>query len=121
TQESRYESNAQQVQQLTQQFLHTASSGDVQGFVKLLAEDVVLVGDSGGRVKGAGLRPVYSRDRVSRGFFGGLQKTPPDRAWIEEVNGQPAIVATLNGKPLGVILLEIRDGQIQTLYSVLNP
>jgi RNA polymerase sigma-70 factor, ECF subfamily len=67
------------------------------------------------------LNPVFSRDRVIRGFLGTLQKMPPDNAWIEEVNGQPAVVATRGGKPYAVMLLEIHNGRIQMLYSVVNP
>ena len=77
---------------------------------------MVAIGDGGGKAS-AGLRPIYSRERVSRGFLG---KTPPDRAWIEEVNGQPAIVATLHGKLYGVLILDVRAGQVQTLYLMVN-
>ena len=44
-----------------------------------------------------------------------------DQAWIEEVNGQPAIVATLHGEPYGVVLLDVRDGLVQALHAVTNP
>ncbi|HEY2594440.1 MAG TPA: RNA polymerase sigma-70 factor [Chloroflexota bacterium] len=118
--ESRFEPTREHMEELTEQFLRAASSGDVQGLVTLLAEDVVSIGDSGGKGL-AGLRPVHSRDRVLRGLLGNLQKMPPDRAWIEEVNGQPAIVASHDGRPYGVLLLEVRDNQIQRLYSVVNP
>lgn len=117
---TRFEASREQQERLTEQFLRAATGDDVQGLIDLLAEDVVSVGDGGGKAA-AGLRPIVSRDHVVRGFFGNLRKNPPDRAWIEEINGQPAIVATKDGKPYGVILLEIRDGRIHTLYSVVNP
>jgi RNA polymerase sigma-70 factor (ECF subfamily) len=118
--QSRFASTREQQEVVTDEFLRTLNSGDVQGFVNLLAEDVVSIGDGGGKGL-AGLRPIVSRDRVSRGFLGNLQKMPPDRAWIEQINGQPAIVATLRGKPYAVLLLEVRDGQVQVIYSVSNP
>jgi len=118
--QSRFEPAREHLEQLTEQFLRAATAGDVQGLVDLLAEDVVSIGDGGGKAA-AGLRPIYSRDRVSRGFIGNLTKMPPDNAWITEVNGQPAIVAMRGGKPYGVVLLEVRDGRIHTLYSVVNP
>jgi len=34
---------------------------------------------------------------------------------------QPAIVSTLHGKPYAVVLLEVREGQVQVMYSVVNP
>jgi RNA polymerase sigma-70 factor (ECF subfamily) len=117
----RFDVKREQQEQLTEEFLRAATAGDVQGLLDLLAEDVVSVGDGGGKTAAAGLRPIFSRDRVVRGFLGNLQKMPPDNAWIEEVNGQPAIVATRGGKPYAVLLLEIRNGRVQMLYSVVNP
>jgi RNA polymerase sigma-70 factor (ECF subfamily) len=119
-QESRFEPTREHTEELTEQFLRAATAGDVQGLVTLLAEDVVSIGDGGGKGH-AGLRPIRSRDHVVRGLLGNLQKMPPDRAWIEEINGQPAIVATHDGQPYGVILLEVRDDQVRRLYSVVNP
>jgi RNA polymerase sigma-70 factor (ECF subfamily) len=116
----RFDVRYEQQEQLTQEFLRAATAGDVQGLLDLLSEDVVGVGDGGGKAA-AGLRPIVSADRVVRGFLGNLQKMPPDNAWIEEVNGQPAIVAVREGRPYGVVLLDIRDGRVQTLYSVVNP
>jgi len=120
-QQSRFEPSLEQQERLTTEFLRATTSGDVQGLLDLLAEDVVSVGDGGGKTHLAGLRPVYSPDRVVRGLLGNLQKMPPDRVWIEEVNGQPAIMAIRDGRPFGVVLFDIRDGRIQTLYSVVNP
>jgi len=117
---TRFEPTREQQERLTEQFLLATTRGDVQGLMQLLAEDVVSVGDGGGKAAAA-LRPVVSRDRVIRGLFGNLQKMPPDRAWIEEVNGQPAIVTTRDGQPYAVVLLEVRDGFIHTVYFVLNP
>ena len=118
--QSRFQSTREQQERLTDQFLRAASSGDVQQLLELLAGDVVSIGDGGGKAA-AGLRPIYSRDRVSRGLLGNLRKLPPDRAWIEEVNGQPAIVATLRGEPYGVVLLDVQASRVQVLYLVVNP
>lgn len=117
---ARFQVSREHQQQLTQEFLHAVNSGEVDGLLHLLAEDVTSVGDGGGK-GAAGLRPVHSADKVARGFLGNLRKMPADRAWIDEINGQPAILATRNGQPYGVVLLEIRDGRVQTLYSVVNP
>jgi RNA polymerase sigma-70 factor, ECF subfamily len=120
SEETRFEPSREQQQRLTEEFLRAANSGDAAGLLHLLAADVTSIGDGGGKAA-AGLRPVHSAQRVVRGFLGGLQKMPADRAWIEEVNGQPAIVAVRDGKPYGVVLLDIREGRVQTLYSVVNP
>jgi len=73
------------------------SSGDIQRLVDALAEDVVFVEDGGGKVPGAGLQPVHSRDNVARGLMANLTRFRAERLWLEEVNGGPAIVATRAG------------------------
>jgi RNA polymerase sigma-70 factor (ECF subfamily) len=118
--QSRYHSTREQQDLVTREFLHATASGDVQGLLRLLAEDAVSIADGGGKAS-AGPRPVYSAERIVRGFLGNIQKMPPDEAWVEEVNGQPAIVATRHGKPYGVLLLDVLDGRVRTLYSVVNP
>jgi RNA polymerase sigma-70 factor (ECF subfamily) len=118
--ESRIESSDEQTQEITEQFMRATSTGDVQDVLRLLAEDVVSIGDGGGKAA-AGLRPVHSRERVSRGLINTLSKSPPDSLWMEEVNGQPAIVASRGGKPYGVLMLEVHAGKVQVLYFVVNP
>jgi RNA polymerase sigma-70 factor (ECF subfamily) len=119
--EVRFEAHAEEVRALAQQFMQAASSGDLDGIIRLLAEDVTHTPDGGGKAAVGGLRTIHSPDRVARGTLGSLMKMPPDKAWIEEINGQPAIVATRGGKPYAVLVLETRNGQIHRLYTVINP
>ena len=119
--EARFRTSPAQRQQVTEQFMHAASSGDVRQLLDLLAEDVVFVGDSGGQVPGAGVRPVRGRDNVAPGLLRNLMKYPPERVWLEEVNGGPAIVATRGGQLYLLLELDVRDGRIASMYAVLNP
>jgi RNA polymerase sigma-70 factor (ECF subfamily) len=117
----RFEAHAEEVRVLAQQFMQAASSGDLDGIIRLLAEDVTHTPDGRGKAAVGGLRTIHSPDRVARGTLGTLLKMPPDKAWIEEINGQPAIVATRGGQPYAVLVLETRNGQIHRLYTVVNP
>lgn len=123
--QARFKASEDQQRRVTEEFLHAASSGDVQQLVLLLnttlADDVVFVGDGGGKVPGAGLRPVHGGSNVSRGLVGSLLKFPPDTVRIEEVNGQPALVATRGGELYAVLVFEVDAGRIHALYAVLNP
>ena len=118
--QSRFETTREQQEEVTEQFLRATASGDVHELLRLLNEDVVSIADGGGEAL-AGLRPVHSRERVSRGLLSNLAKMPPDRAWMDEVNGQPAIIAMLRGKVYGVLLLDLRGGGVHVVYSVVNP
>jgi RNA polymerase sigma-70 factor, ECF subfamily len=92
-----------------------------QKLLDVLSEDVVFVGDSGGNVPGAGGGPVRGRDKVAPGLVRNLTKFRPERVWLEEVNGGPAIVATRDGQLYLLLELTIRDGLIAAMYAVLNP
>ncbi len=117
----RFAVSREQQEQITERFLQASANGDMQGLLGLLTDDIVFTGDGGGKVR-VGLKPVHGPDKVARGMLGGLRFIPSEvQVRIEEVNKQPAIVGYLEGRPYGVILLEIEGEHIQHIYTVLNP
>jgi RNA polymerase sigma-70 factor (ECF subfamily) len=102
--------------------MQATTSGDLQGLLKLLTDDIVYTGDSGGKVATA-LKPVYGPDKVARGSLGGLLRVFPPGGKIRllEVNGQPALVGYLHDVSFGVVLLEFEGEAIRRVYAVLNP
>lgn len=117
----RFEVSREQQERITSQFLRASLGGDMQGLLNLLAEDVVFAADSGGKAW-AGLKPVHGADKVARGVLGGRRFLPPGiQASIEEVNGQPAVVGYVDGRPVIVLLLYIEGERIRKIYQVVNP
>lgn len=117
----RFEVSREQQERITAQFMLASLGGDMQGLLSLLSEDVVFAADSGGKTWG-GLKPVHGADKVARGMLGGRRFLPADiQGGIEEVNGQPAIVGYVDGRPTIVVLLYIEDGLIRRVYQVVNP
>lgn len=117
----RFDVSDEQQKRITDQFLRASTTGDLQGLLNLLTDDVVFTGDGGGKAR-VGIKPVRGPDKVARGMLGGMRTLPPDlQARIEEVNGQPAIVAYLGGRPYGVVILDIKKAGISNVYLVLNP
>jgi RNA polymerase sigma-70 factor, ECF subfamily len=117
----RFEVSRQQQERITSQFLDVSLGGDMQGLLNLLADDVVFAPDSGGKAW-AGLKPVHGADKVARGVLGGRRFLPPGiQASIEEINGQPAIVGYVDGRPVIVLLLSIEGERIRNIYQVVNP
>ena len=120
----RYEPSQELRDELTRRFLAAIEEGDLAGLEDLLAEDVVLHGDGGGKVP-ALARPVAGRKRVARTLlawaragrrFGGATVRPV------VVNGQPgAITLDREGRLINVFALQIADGRVQALSSVVNP
>jgi RNA polymerase sigma-70 factor (ECF subfamily) len=117
----RYEVDPVRRRDLTERFLAAAGGGDLEGLMSLLAPDVRLVGDSGGKSK-APLRVLESADHVGRFLVGIAQRGVPDITWrFLELNGGPAVLVLSGGKPDSVFQLDILDGRIQSVYVIRNP
>ncbi|MGC9496854.1 RNA polymerase sigma-70 factor [Streptomyces sp. WG7] len=117
----RYDVDPAQRRDLTERFLAAAADGDLEGLMALLAPDVRLVGDSGGKSR-APLRVVESADKVGRFLLGAAQKGIPDVSFRPvELNGGPALLVLSAGTPDSVFQLDVADGRIQAVYIVRNP
>jgi len=108
--------------EITNRFLAAAGTGDVEGLVQLLAPDVVLVSDGGGK-RQAALRPVYGADKVARWMIAVFAKPDVTDLTIRllELNGELAIVAYDGDSPDTVGFVELGDGAITDLYLMRNP
>jgi RNA polymerase sigma-70 factor, ECF subfamily len=120
----RFEASRRKRQELSRRFFDAVQAGDAQGLVGLLAADVVVYGDGGGKAP-AVLRPVYGRERVVR-LFGEFrtfsQRLGVHRIRSAEVNGQPgALYLDADGRPVAVVSLDIADDLVQTVRTITNP
>ncbi len=118
----RFEASPQHQRRLLEQFLEATSHGDLDGLVALLATDVALYTDGGGKAN-AVPNPVRGATRVARFFFGAREKLLPDGVVrrILAINGQPGLVAYHAGRPIGVLTVEVADGRVRNIYIVTNP
>ena len=99
-------------------FRAALATGDLQGLVDVLAPDVVLVTDGGGKVKAA-LNPIRGRDKVLR--F--LAAVTPEALELVPVwlNGAPGIAFVVGEHRDGVGTMLVEDGVVTGLYLVRNP
>ncbi|MGW1954544.1 RNA polymerase sigma-70 factor [Streptomyces sp. NPDC001920] len=117
----RYEVDPAQRRDLTERFLAAAADGDIEGLMALLAPDVRLVGDSGGKAK-APVRVMESADKVGRFLIGAARKGLSDASFrFMEVNGGPALLVLSGDKPDAIFQLDVLDGRIQAVYIIRNP
>ncbi|MET7683790.1 RNA polymerase sigma-70 factor [Streptomyces sp. NPDC005423] len=117
----RYEVDPAQRRDLTERFLAAAAEGDLAGLMALLAPDVRLVGDSGGKSK-APLRIITSADKVGRFLVAIAGGAITDMAFrFVEVNGGPAVLVLSGDRPDSVFQVEVSDGRISSVYIVRNP
>jgi RNA polymerase sigma-70 factor (TIGR02957 family) len=119
----RFEASREQRDELATRFFAAAEEGDLQGLEELLAHDVVLRADGGGKAP-ALARAVHGRARAARTLIAGLRALT--RFGIttrrEEVNGQPgALFFDREGRLIAVMSLDVAEGQIQGVSSIVNP
>jgi RNA polymerase sigma-70 factor, ECF subfamily len=118
----RFKTTQREKSDLLESFLKATRSGDLDGLVALLASDVVLYTDGGGKAPAA-LNPIRGADKVARGALGAIARLLPQNLTVRvaEVNGEPGIVGYLDGKPYSVMTFDASDGRIGAIYIVSNP
>jgi RNA polymerase sigma-70 factor, ECF subfamily len=122
-QRPRFEASRQQRDRLADRFVAALSEGDVDGLVDLLAQDVVVSGDSGG-MRPSWPREIIGREKVLRllaGLAAQMQAVGGIRLERAEVNGQPgALVRDAAGALVNVFSFDIADGEVQAIRSVIS-
>jgi RNA polymerase sigma-70 factor, ECF subfamily len=118
----RFEADRREREELAARFFDAFREGDVAGLKELLAADVQTVTDGGG--KGPALtKPVVGMENVARliGAFAPLLAEVVD-VEPREVNGQPgAVIQARDGKVIAIMAVDVLDGRIQTIRTVINP
>lgn len=102
-------------------FLEAAATGRVQMLLDVLAPDVVLLSDGGGKASAA-RRPVYGPENVAALLMGLAAKYgPAAEPEYLELNGLPAVGFREDGVLTTVFQLNLREGQVHAVYAVRNP
>ncbi|MBO0847629.1 MAG: RNA polymerase sigma-70 factor [Nocardioides sp.] len=103
---------------VVERFFEAVTTGDIQGLMDVLAPDVVLVTDGGGKRKAA-LRPILGRDKVVRFMQG--QADPEATAELRSANGGPALAVVIHGQIDTLVTFLVEDGLVTGMYAVRNP
>ncbi|MFJ4947833.1 RNA polymerase sigma-70 factor [Streptomyces sp. NPDC088760] len=119
----RFEADRTEREELASRFFDALREGDVTGLRDLLAADVAMVGDGGGKAPQLA-RTVLGADHVARL----LAAVFPRLALVDvtcephPVNGQPgAVFRDRDGRVLHILVLDVLDGRIQAIRLVVNP
>jgi RNA polymerase sigma-70 factor (ECF subfamily) len=107
-------------------FMDACMVGDIEGLMSLLAEDVTVWSDSGGKVSGAARQPIHGREKVARAVIALLSHAPEGTTFEAiEANGLPALLIRIKDQIAGVITVEVdADGErdvIRAARNVANP
>ena len=123
----RFEADRATQARVTEQFVRAATNGDWPALMELLAPDVTLWTDGGGKVAAAGLRPITGREKVGRALGGYARRGAALDIQFRLVNGVPSIVVFDGARPhvvLGLDLdpgLDAGQGPVRALYALTNP
>ncbi len=122
TMRPRFKVSAEKKSALLDHFLRAVRSGDMKGLLGLLAADVVLYSDGGGKAV-AVPNQIEGASKVARGILGAQGKLVPKNlvTRILQVNGTLGVVSYLDGKPFSVITLDDDADSIRAIYLVTNP
>jgi RNA polymerase sigma-70 factor (TIGR02957 family) len=110
-------------EELARRFFEAAEGGDLDALLGMLAPDVVLHGDGGGKAQAIG-KPAVGQQQVLRLMAGIFRRGRFLGATLRlaRVNGQPgAVTYDAEGRVVNVFELDIADGRVQTIRSVVNP
>lgn len=123
----RFHAGRARQREVTERFFSAAGGGDINTLMQLLAPDVTLWTDGGGKVRQA-TKPVIGAERVAKWFAGVAARpyegvAPADmRAEVVDLNGTPGIVFSGAGRVIATLTLDLdEDGRITTIHNVANP
>jgi RNA polymerase sigma-70 factor (ECF subfamily) len=123
----RFESDRKKKREATERFFAAITGGDINELMQLLAPDVTLWTDGGGKVRQA-MRPIIGIDNVAR-WIAGASTRPYEgveiadmAAELLDINGGPGIVLTGAGRVIATLTVDLdADGRIVAVHNVANP
>jgi RNA polymerase sigma-70 factor (ECF subfamily) len=120
----RFQTTREQQNELAQRFFAAAEQGDLAALEALLAHDVELTGDGGGKAP-ALARSLHGRNRVARTLVNWFRlggRLPGASVRLVEVNGGPgALILDADERLIAVMALDVADGQVASIGSIVNP
>lgn len=122
----RYEAHPRVRREATERFVAAALGGDVEALMEVLAPDVTVWTDGGGKSRGAGLLPVRGREKAARllsGYSSSRRRPEEFSVQYRSVNGDPSAVVYAGDSPYAVMVMDLTaDGeQVSDVYIVSNP
>ena len=115
-----------QQREVTARFLAAAAGGDIEGLMAVLAPDVTLLTDGGGKTRAA-RRPITGASKVARWLVGvvGRPGLGIDVSEVSlepaEINGTPGTLLTGGGRAIAALTLAVSAGQVTGIQLVVNP
>lgn len=120
----RYRVDARVQQKATERFMAATLGGDLEALLDVLAPDVTLWTDGGGKGPATSLQPVHGRGPVAKLLLAVATNVPENfEVRYRHVNGDPSALLFTGESPFAVLVLELTASgdQVRGIYSVTNP
>ncbi|MEP7284450.1 MAG: RNA polymerase sigma-70 factor [Chloroflexota bacterium] len=118
----RYKPSQAAHRQILNQFLQATSTGELDGLMQLLSEDIVLWIDGGGKARGAAIHILRGREAVGQFLLASPRVLGKNyRAELTEVNGELAVMIRADGIVMVVLSMLVDDGQVSEIRVMGNP
>ncbi|MEV6167638.1 RNA polymerase sigma factor SigJ [Streptomyces sp. NPDC051954] len=126
--QARTEIDEAAARRIVEEFLAAATSGQTEQLVRLLTDDAVAIGDGGGKIPARAkafegavavakfMRGLFKPGEAKRALVGGSPEV-----YVTTANGDPAVVAVLEGRVVGVMCLEVTAEGIAGFRNQVNP
>jgi len=122
----RFDVDRNQQREVTERFLAAAGGGDIEGLMSVLAPDVTLLTDGGGKARAA-LRPITGASKVAR-FLVAIASRPYMGIEISEIsltaaeiNGSLGTLITGGGRAIAALTLTVSGGRVTAIQLLANP
>jgi RNA polymerase sigma-70 factor (TIGR02957 family) len=122
----RFDVDWDQQREVTERFLAAAAGGDIDGLMTVLAPDVTLLTDGGGKARAA-LRPIVGARKAAR-FLAAISTRPYMGMDISdmtlaaaEINGSPGTMIMTGGRAIAALTLTVSGGRITAIQLLANP
>ena len=117
----RFDTDDQLHRATTERFVHACATGQVDDLLAILAPNVTVISDGGGKASAA-RHPVIGPEKVARLCVGlGTKNIPGMRTEMRDINGQAAVVVTVDEVPFLLVQISTVDGFIDQIFMVRNP
>lgn len=118
----RFKPSREAHRQILNQFIQATRTGDLDALIRLLAEDVVLWTDGGGKVRGAAVYPLRGREAVARFVLAARRPYGGnERVGLAEVNNETALMIYAGGNLIAVLAVVVDHEQISEIRAIGNP
>jgi RNA polymerase sigma-70 factor (ECF subfamily) len=120
--QQRFKATIEQHRQILSQFMQAVGTGQLDGLMHVLSDDVTMWVDGGGKARGAATRPLHGCSAVAQFVLASTRYLPPNyHTELAEVNGQPAAILRAGPHAVLMIALEVDHDHVREVRVIGNP